>query len=451
MSLTETVKLNQEQQATVDAFRNGHSFFLTGQAGTGKSAVLSELVQVANELGRSVGLTAMTGAAALLIGGKTLHSFLGIGLAVEPAADIARRIRVMKSVNQRWKNLDVLIIDEVSMMTGELLEKLDYIAKFIRCDSRPMGGIQTVLSGDFFQLPPVQPGTSTTHFAFQSKVWDQVVPTVFELTKIMRQSDPAFQKCLSTVRTGSCPEDVKQLLLSRVGLQAGKQGDDGQQITTIEPTRLYTRNADTDKINDTRLRELNLPLQEYTAKFSVSTNAKPSQQKVVDKLKTFLTKSAPCHDVLRLCEGAQVMLTHNLDFEAGLVNGSRGVITRFESGLRLPVVQFVNGVETIIDRHAWTTKDDSSKITVAKTQLPLKLAYCLTTHKSQGMSLDLVEIDIGRSVFEAGQAYVALSRVRTLQGLFILDFAPEKIRAHPKVSDFYNRINKHSGNLRSTT
>ena len=428
--------LNERQRLAVDAFSQKKSFFLTGNAGCGKSVVLSEIMKVADEHGRNIGLTAMTGSAALLIGGKTLHSFLGIGLAEDPAEDIAKRVRVVKTLNQRWKNLDVLVIDEVSMLTGELLEKIDYIAKFVRQDSRPMGGIQTILSGDFYQLPPVRTAKSTPSFCFESPIWNKVAPGVIELKEIMRQTDPVFQRCLSSIRQGDCPDDVRQILESRIIERDDSKDDD------IEPTRLYTRNADTDKINDTRLRELNLPLHEYESKFSASTSTKATQQKIVEKLKTFLNKSAPCHDTLRLCEGVQVMLTHNLDFEAGLVNGSRGAVVRFETGY--PVVKFLNGIEMTIERHSWTVKDDDTKITVAKSQLPLKLAYAVTIHKSQGMSLDLVEIDIGCSIFEAGQAYVALSRVRTLEGLFILDFAAEKIRAHPKVKAFYDGIDQNS-------
>ncbi len=227
-----------------------------------------------------------------------------------------------------------------------------------------------------------------------------------------------------------------------------------ESMSSIEPTRLYTRNADTDRINDQRLKSLGRDIVSFQSAIAYS-NRMPQATKLNERLRSFLDKSAPCQDDLKLCEDVQVLLLYNLDFDKGLVNGSRGIVTKFEQGL--PVVEFLNGHEVLVETHSWTIKDEESGFTVSKSQIPLKLAYALSVHKSQGMSLDLVEIDIGNSVFEAGQAYVALSRVRTLEGLFILDFAPERIRAHPKVKAFYGKIlkeklneNKHTDNSANT-
>lgn len=426
------MKLNSEQQAAVQAFSDGHSFLLTGSAGTGKTSVLSKILESAKGCGLTAGLTAMTGAAALLIGGKTLHSYLGIGLGDDPVQDIIKRIRFVKTISSRWKALDLLIIDEVSMLTAELLEKINHIAKVLRHDPRPMGGIQTILCGDFYQLPPVSTDKKAK-FCFKADSWPAIVPKVVQLTEIMRQTDPLFQKCLSQIRLGSCPPDVEEVLRSRTTQAIHADG--------IEPTRLYTRNADTDRINQKSLKELNMPIEEYHSSYSQSTN-QPRHAKAVERLKNFIDKSAPCVDTLKLCLNVQVMLINNMDFDRGLVNGSRGVVTSFENGL--PVVRFLNGIETTIEEHAWSIKDEDSTVTVSKRQIPLKLAYAITIHKSQGCTLDLVEVDIGRSIFEPGQAYVALSRVRSLEGLYILDFDPSRIRAHPEVTAFYAEMSSDS-------
>lgn len=424
--------LNTQQQLAIDSFRDGKSFFLTGGAGVGKTKVLAEIHRQAQENSLNIGLTAMTGAAALLIGGKTLHSYLGIGLGDDPVQDIIKRIRFVKSISSRWRSLNVLIIDEVSMLTADLLEKINSIAKTLRYDERPMGNIQIILCGDFYQLPPVSKDKKT-RFCFQADSWNAIVPRVIELNVIMRQTDPVFQKCLTQIRLGSCPPDVEDVLRTRMDQIIPTDG--------IEPTRLYTRNADTDRINQKSLRELNMPIEEFYSSFSQSTTL-PRHTKLVERLKSFIDKSAPCVDTLKLCLNVQVMLINNMDFERGLVNGSRGVVTSFENNL--PVVRFLNGIETQIEEHAWSIKDEDAGVAVSKRQIPLKLAYAITIHKSQGCTLDLVEVDIGRSIFEAGQAYVALSRVRSLHGLHILDFDPSRIKAHPEVTAFYADISSRS-------
>ena len=421
--------MNPEQRRAIRLFAEGKSFFLTGPAGSGKSFCIETFQTAAIQAGKTVAITAMTGAAALIIGGKTLHSYLGLGLAEEPVSELIRRIRFNKVVSARWRNLDALIVDEVSMMSPTLFEKVEEIARATRRSASPMGGIQTIFSGDFLQLPPVVRGGDTA-FCFESGKWPVVFPDVVELKDIIRQADPVFQQCLNEVRLGSCPKSVEDILRSRMGKSRAVDG--------IEPTRLFTRNVDTEKINAEHLERLQLPLEVYAAIDVVSftddseqhdRKTKAARDRVVAKLKGFLDKAAPCAGSLKLCAGAQVMLLANKDFDAGLVNGSRGVVDRFEGGL--PVVRFLNGVTAMIEFQTWTSEEEGVKVT--RKQLPLKLAYAITIHKSQGLSLDLVEVDIGTSLFEAGQGYVALSRVRSLEGLFIVAFAPEKIRAHPKV------------------
>lgn len=424
--------LTSEQEQSFDLFKRGNSFFISGKAGCGKTfLLLNKFVPWARETGLEIAVTAMTGHAALLLEGKTIHSHLGLGLGDESFDVMLKRIRFNKVISKRWKTLDCLIVDEVSMMSPDLLEKVDRLAKTLRYNSQPMGGIQTIFSGDFLQLPPVNKNANDRRFCFESPVWDHIFKEKVELVQIMRQSDAKFQKMLNEIRVGKCSEETQKILESRIG--ADISNDMG-----IEPTRLYTRNIDIEHINKTHLLQLKQALKTYPALYEVGYDRLEidckSAKKVTDKLKASLDKNTTCASVLELCEGAQVMLLTNMDFENELVNGSRGIVTGFKG--ELPIVKFLNGQERCIDRQAWTLREES--VSVTRKQIPLKLAYAITIHKSQGCSLDCAEVDIGRSIFDAGQSYVALSRVRSLEGLRIISFAPERIFAHSKVLEFMN-------------
>lgn len=375
----------------------------------------------------------MTGAAAILINGKTLHSYLGLGLGEESSEELVSKIRLISRVNSRWKKLDILIIDEISMMSPTLLEKIDSIARTIRKSNEPMGGIQTILSGDFFQLPPVSPRQSLS-FCFESRRWSDIVPECIELTEIVRQSDPVFQRCLSFIRRGQCPQEVIDILESRRIPYV-------VDATGIEPTKLFTRNIDTETINMNRIARLEEPIKIFKAITSTSSGNPfffKKSDAIISRLSALLDKNVSCNTTLSLCLHAQVILLKNVDFDRHLVNGSRGVIIGFDDDL--PIVKFLNGAIETIDYQTWSIRDDDSGIQMTRKQLPLKLGYALTAHRSQGSSLDLVEVDIGKTIFEAGQAYVALSRVRSLDGLYIIDFEPSSVRAHPKVVAFYERL-----------
>ena len=432
--LSGNTAMNQEQAQAIQFFEEGRYFLLTGAAGTGKSLCIQLMTAAAHDSGRTVAVTAMTGAAALLIGGKTLHSYLGLGLGEGEAEEIARKIRYNKVLSARWRKLDALIVDEVSMLDPDLFDKIEEVARSLRGCQLPFGGMQVVFSGDFLQLPPVMKDKET-RFCFESAKFEEVFTDVVELVHIVRQSDATFQRCLNEIRLGRCSKATEDTLRSRMGLLRPTGG--------IEPTRLYTRNLDTEKINQQHLAQLSHPLRTFEASdsYSVSRAAERkttalSQNKLIAKLKGFLDKAAPCAQTLQLCAGAQVMLLTNKDFDAGLVNGSRGVVEGFESDL--PLVRFLNGTTASIDYQTWCSEEEGVKVT--RKQLPLKLAYAITIHKSQGMSLDLIEVDIGQNIFEAGQVYVALSRVRSLDGLHIIAFDPAKIRAHKKVLSYLEHV-----------
>ncbi len=439
-SMSALDKLTDEQRKAFDLVEKGKSIFLTGPGGTGKSFLLKTMYElIPDRTGKHVAVTALTGCAALLIGrfAKTLHAWGGIGLGRESAAVLATTIRRSGKALRRWLGTDILIIDEVSMMTPDLLEKLDAVAKLLRRSTAAMGGLQVVFVGDFYQLPPVNKDKEKdTMFVFESPVWNEIVNQTVYLNTILRQTDPVFHTILNEARKGVLSEKSLAILQSRTNKP--------WQDLTIRPTLLFTRRAEVDNVNERNLKALGREKKVFyaetvfapihaTAGMSKDT---PEVKRIVEKM----DKDGPYMGELVLAIGAQVMLLTNVDYDAGLVNGSRGVITGFDpSGL--PLVQFLRGDPIPIPKASWESADVEG---ISRKQIPLKLAYAITIHKAQGATLDCALIDIGTSTFEYGQAYVALSRVKNLESLYIWDVEPTAFRAHPKVLQFYQTLQQSS-------
>lgn len=451
--------LNEQQRAAYDAICQGRSIFLTGPGGTGKSFLLGLLqTQLQKDTGKKVSLTAMTGCAAILLHpkAKTLHSWAGIGLGTDAVPLIVANIRKSRKVAVRWLATDVLVIDEISMMTPELFEKLDEVGRKIRkCENRPFGGLQLVLVGDFYQLPPVVrqlddgPKVDTT-FVFESPLWKTINPETHELTQIIRQKDEKFQLVLNEARKGELSKRSLKVLASRMGLD--------YQSLPIKPTMLFTRRAQVDDINMSHLKKLTTERKTYKASTiflpTANTQGLSKDDPIVLRAIAKLDNDAPYKPELTLAIGAQVMLITNLSPEEGLVNGSRGVVVKYgaaspptdisglkaaevvpiDPSLQVPIVQFKNGLTLPIEHATWELTDFPG---VMRRQIPLCLAYANTIHKAQGATLDCALIDVGGSTFEYGQAYVALSRVRDLESLYIHDLEATAFRAHPKVAAFY--------------
>jgi len=424
--------LTSEQKQAFDAVIEGKSIFITGPGGTGKSYLLKLIYDLVPQLThKKVAVTALTGCAALLLGphARTLHSWTGIGLGKEPSRYLAGMVRRSKKAIERWTKTDILVIDEVSMLTPELLEKLNTISQLIRRNSKPFGGLQIIFVGDFYQLPPVFK-ESDCSFAFESPTWSSLIQDTIHLTKIHRQADPVFQEILMEAREGALSQESLAILESRKGLKWKK--------LKIRPTLLFTRRNEVDQVNDINMKMLladeSVDREEYTVSPAISSAKKADVKKAIEKM----DKDGQYTTTLMLATGAQVMLLINKNFDVGHVNGSRGVVTGFtESGPRLPIVQFKNGDPVPIDYHTWTSNENEG---ITRKQIPLRLAYAITIHKAQGSTLDSALIDIGRSTFEAGQAYVALSRVKSLEGLYIWDIDPLAFRTHPRVSAFYKHL-----------
>lgn len=450
MDLTDTNGLNAEQQLAFDAVISGDSVFITGPGGTGKSFLLQTLYEYypARTNGKKLCITAMTGCAALLLGSwaKTLHSWAGIGIGRSPAESIAKTILADSRKKKRWTQTDCLVIDEVSMLTPTLLEYLDTVGRLVRKNTAPFGGIQLVLVGDFYQLPPVAKDANEKDktFAFESPLWSHVVKKTIQLTQILRQKDAIFQQVLNEARRGELTPESYAILESRKTM--------GWKRQEIKPTLLFTRNQDVNSINSHQLDKLPGEVHSFTAKTTSAPGSLPPD--VLQMLVEKIDRDAPYELELNLKERCQVMLLQQ-QFEeksiedakgkermtkvpiSGLVNGSRGVVSGFDKSGN-PIVKFMNGRCVTIRPGKWAS--DSDRGDVVREQIPLRLAYALTIHKAQGASLDSALIDVGPSTFEYGQAYVALSRVRNLDALFIYEISPRAFQAHPVVKGFYKEL-----------
>ena len=433
-----------ENGEVLNLVRSGKNIFLTGPGGTGKSTLVRQLAEEIDNLN----VTAMTGCAALLLDckAKTLHSWAGIGLGKDPVAKNIENIKKKSYVKKRWTHTRTLIIDEVSMLTPELFERLDEIGRVLRkSPNKPFGGLQLILVGDFCQLPPVSKDLSGAdvdlRFVFESPLWQQTISTVVVLNKIWRQADPVYQKILGEVRLGSLSEESETILRSRMNTK--------WQDETIQPTLLFSRNYEVDKINDKNLTALT----ESAHHFKADTIFEPTRwyaeqnygapatkgSDIANFAVSKLNQDATYAETLELRLGAQVMLIINLDVAAGLVNGSRGVITSFEPVRGFPYVKFKKGGPRLIEPFVWWSHEFPH---IGQQQIPLRVAYAITIHKSQGASIDSAIVDIGKNTFEYGQAYVALSRVRSLEGLHIFAFDVSRIRTHPRVLAFYKGLSK---------
>ncbi|KAM8850934.1 ATP-dependent DNA helicase PIF1 [Spinachia spinachia] len=411
-------KLSKEQATVLTAVLSGRNVFFTGSAGTGKSFLLKRIMGSLPP--KSTFATASTGVAASHIGGTTLHNFAGIGSGsapLEQCIELAQRPGVL----QHWTSCRHLIIDEVSMVEAQFFDKLESVARSVRRSTEPFGGIQLIVCGDFLQLPPVSKGKEKASFCFQARSWRKVIQVNIELMEVRRQTDQSFISLLQAVRVGRVTEDVAARLMNSAYNRIERDG--------VLATRLCTHKDDVELTNENKLQQL-----PGSARVFEALDSDPALVKTIDA-------HSPVCRLIQLKVGAQVMLTKNLDVARGLVNGARGVVLAFESGKQgLPRVHFLCGATEVLKPERWVFKSGGG-LHLSRQQLPLKLAWAISIHKSQGMTLDCVEISLAR-VFESGQAYVALSRARSLQGLRVMDFDPRVVRADPNVLVFYKKLRK---------
>jgi ATP-dependent DNA helicase PIF1 len=418
--------LSQKQQQAYDLIMKGKNVFLTSPGGYGKSHLIKKIAYEFRSL--KIGITSTTGVSAILLGGSTLHSFLGIGLGSASVEKLYMLIKNKPYINKRWKELDVLVIDEISMLDPALLDKLELLARKIRKNEEPFGGIQIILSGDFYQLPVV----GSEFFCFDAECWSRLIPleNIIELDVNFRQGNNQFQRILNEIRIGEVSDESMEVLRTREDIVLENEYG-------IIPTKIFALNRDVDEYNDNALNDLCLKNPELEfLEFQLTYDVMKTSMKNFD-FEEKLRKNCNVPFTLQLCVGAQVMLLYNVDLESGLCNGSRGVVVGFDEDL--PLVKFLNGKTVLINYQTWTIEENNGEPILIYTQIPLRISYAITNHKSQGCSLDYVDVDL-KSVFADGQSYVGLSRVRTLEGLSIRNLNRECFRANPRVKEFYNSL-----------
>lgn len=396
------------QSEALTILQTGANVFLTGEPGSGKTHTVNAYVSWLRSHSIEPAITASTGIAATHVGGMTIHSWSGIGIAERMTPELLDAISSKEHVAKRLQKAKVLIIDEVSMLSGSVLEMVDAVLREVRHSELPMGGIQTVLVGDFFQLPPVSRGE--TSFAFQSSAWKKLNPLVCYLTEQHRQEDSVFLNVLAAIRSGEWDHTHVSVITSR---------EAEMDTVEIDTPRLFTHNADVDRINDEKLASL-------PARVHVFSMNSTGPAVLTDALK----RGCLSPETLNLKEGAIVMCTKN-NPAVGYVNGTLGCVIGYEMGTGNPIIETRDGREIVVAPVDWAV-EENGKVRASLAQVPLRLAWAITVHKSQGMSMDAAAIDLSRA-FEYGQGYVALSRVRTLDGLQLLGWSESAMQVHPEV------------------
>jgi len=412
--------LNTKQREIAEQIKSGKNTFVTGFAGSGKSYLIDHICKILTENKKFYAKTAMTGCAAILIDGKTLHSTLGIGLAKGEPKDLYKRICRREGMLPFLLNLNVLIIDEVSMLSDVLFDKIAELFKLIHSTDTPFGNLQIILIGDMSQLKPVE-----GDYCFYADHWDQCKMEVSVLTENMRiNTDTRFDDLLQKLRWGI----ISDLDLIEKMKQNEFEGD-------ILPTKLFSKNKDVDSINNFELASL-LKEGKESKNYKILYALNPIKMIASTKY----TTDNKIDEFLTICVGAQVMVTRNLDFDLQIVNGTRGVVVALsELGVS---IKLVNG--DIYNVSYFHVKDedrfgDKSMKNIDFKYLPLKLSWAMSIHKSQGSTIDRLEIDLGESIFACGQAYVAMSRARNSDSVKITKFNKNSIKVSKSVVNFYNK------------
>ncbi|CAE6435818.1 unnamed protein product [Rhizoctonia solani] len=489
-------ELSKEQRYILDMALSGKSLFFTGSAGTGKSFLLKQIIQAMDDKGLEVAVTASTGLAALNIGGETLHSFAGVGKGNQHANLLIKKAQHSKNI-QRWRATHVLVIDEISMVEARWFDVLSDIGKILRGNPKPFGGMQLIICGDFFQLPPVPEQTYIdagipTRFAFQAREWDWAVPNKFRLTRVFRQHDPKFINMLEDMRTGQVSR-ASEILLNSLSREV--KYSDG-----IRPVELFPLRILADSANQRQMEALPGISNVYKAHDRFAEFVNPRGRVVTpERGRLLLDKMAMSRIELKI--GTQVMCTKNFR-EINIVNGSIGRVLDFMTpaearrsrhfihtipsddpgwdplvydpealspgremelyrvqpgnpgstlnelcksrdmnfpwptieteGREWPVVQFDEGAVLLITPTFFTSENVMGRTEACRAQIPLILSWALTVHKAQGQTLSRVKVDLS-GTFAAGQAYVGISRCKTLEGLEVLNFSPSIVFADESV------------------
>jgi len=387
-----------KQKVAMDILKAGKNVFLTGSAGTGKTYLLNKYIEYLKIRKITPVVLAPTGIAASHINGMTIHSFFGLGIREEVDEGFVKFLVQQKFLQTRLGRLSVLIIDEVSMIPPELFRTIDKILRKFKGSSEPFGGVQLVLSGDFFQLPPISKSLKEEKFIWQTILWGSADLKVCYLSEKFRHEDLSLINILDEIRGGCVSEKSMKVFRSCYRREFPNN---------FKVTRLYTHNADVDRINEEELDRMGGDLMIFD---SEEDGTKKHRERI---FKTSLVSSE-----LKLKIGAAVIFVKN-NYEKGYINGTLGKIVDFDEYSGAPVVEIFSGRKIVARQEQWEVENDKGKIQATVRQIPLRLAWALTVHKSQGMTLDAAEIDLSKT-FEVGQGYVALSRIKSIGGLRLM-------------------------------
>ncbi len=400
------------QSEALDILKTGANVFLTGEPGSGKTFVTNAYVRYLKSAKVDVAVTASTGIAATHLGGMTLHSWSGIGIAKNLSNWDIDRIASNERVAKRIERTRVLIVDEISMLDGNTLDSIDRVCREVKRRDEPFGGIQTIFVGDFFQLPPIsREGEPDAQFAFDSSAWASVSPFVCYLHEQYRQEDATFLSILTSLRRNEVTSEHCSYLEGRCLKDAGTLPKD--------ITKLYTHNVDVDRINTAELERIPGSVERYQMTFA-------GRAALAEQLK----RGCLSPEQLQLKIGASVMFTKN-SMTGAFVNGTLGVVIDFDTDTKYPIVK-TKGGRTILAEPAEWSLEEHGRVLAKISQIPLRLAWAITIHKSQGMSMDAAFVDL-KNAFVQGQGYVALSRVRSLAGLHLSGWNKTALQVNAQV------------------
>ncbi|HRV76426.1 MAG TPA: AAA family ATPase, partial [Candidatus Saccharimonadales bacterium] len=409
------------QEEATKILQIGVNTFLTGQAGSGKTYTLNQFINWAREHRIGIAVTASTGIAATHLNGTTIHSWSGIGIKEEISEKDLEKLAKQKELIKRFKSTKILIIDEVSMLSSSFFDNLNLVCKHMKESSQPFGGMQIILCGDLFQLPPINKSLKKLAMVVHSKAWSEMKPAICYLKEQHRQeSGDNLSLVLNKIRAGEVTSEDSVILKNRI-LDTKQEGI----------TQLFSHNADVDLINEIELSKLN-------TKEKVFITEKAGKRALVESL----IKTCLAPEELKLKVGAEVMFIKN-DQSGRYANGTRGKVINFKEETGYPIVETNGGRIVIAEPDSWSIKDEKGQDIAVITQVPLRLAWAITIHKSQGMTLDSAFVNLER-VFEYGMGYVALSRVKTLDGLHLSGFNEMSLKINPAIIKINNQLYNHS-------
>ncbi len=410
------------QNTALNILKSGENCFITGSAGTGKTYLLNQYIDYLKVRKVSPVVTAPTGIAASHLNGQTIHSFFALGIRDSIDSTFIRSLSAKKHLVKRFNELKVLIIDEISMVSPEMFSMIDKILRAFKEPFAPFGGIQVVVCGDFFQLPPVSKEAKEKRFAWQAEAWRELEFNSCYLDTKFRQNDDRLITLLDDIRSGEISKPSYELIDERIS---------ATMELNYSPTKLYTHNMDVDRINLQELEKLD-------GKEHIFAHTSKGVKRGIDKI---FSMSLVQEDITLKKDAVVIFIKNSPD--GRYINGTTGIVTSFDLTDGLPYVKTANGDSIKAEAEEWTLEDDDGKKVATVNQVPLRLAWAITVHKSQGMTLDAAQIDLSKT-FETGQGYVALSRVKNSSGLKLIGINDMALRVDPLILKVDHRIKQAS-------